>query len=102
MPTPRVDKNEARAILAECLASYRAMTYPELALRVDTVETAEIRAPSGVQYQLEVQFFWDSKPNHEVRVIGSVDDGGWRAFVPVTDDFIRAPDGTFVGEQPAD
>lgn len=33
-----------------------------------------------------------------IRVIGSIDDGGWRAFRPLSDDFIRAPDGTFVGE----
>jgi hypothetical protein len=28
----------------------------------------------------------------------AVDDGGWRAFVPVTDDFMIAPDGSFVDE----
>jgi hypothetical protein len=28
----------------------------------------------------------------------AVDDGGWRAFVPVTDDVMIAPDGSFVGE----
>ena len=93
-----MDTDEARSVLTEHLASYRALTYPELAGRVDTVETAEHRAPSGVEYQLEVQFFWDSKPNRDVRVIALVDDGGWRAFVPLSDDFILAPDGTFVGE----
>lgn len=93
-----MDTDEARSILTEHLASYRVLTYSELAGRVDTVETAEVRAPSGVEYQLEVQFYWDSKPNREVRVIGSVDDGGWRAFVPLSDDFILAPDGSFVGE----
>jgi len=93
-----MDTDEARSVLTEHLASYRALTYPELAGRVDTVETAEVRAASGVEYQLEVQFLWDSKPNRDVRVIGSVDDGGWRAFVPLSDDFILAPDGAFVGE----
>jgi hypothetical protein len=24
----------------------------------------------------------------------SIDDGGWRAFLPLTDDFIIAPDGS--------
>jgi hypothetical protein len=28
----------------------------------------------------------------------SIDDGGWRAFLPWTDSFIIAPDGSFVGE----
>ena len=27
-----------------------------------------------------------------------VDDGGLRAFVPLTEDFIMAPDGSFIGE----
>jgi hypothetical protein len=51
-------------------------------------------------YSLEIQFFWDAKPDGAVRVIGSIDDGGWRAFRPLSDDFIRAPDGTFAGDNP--
>jgi hypothetical protein len=31
-------------------------------------------------------------------VIVNVDDGGFRAFVPLTADFIVGPDGSFVGE----
>jgi hypothetical protein len=33
-----------------------------------------------------------------VHVLGAIDDGGLRAFVPLCDDFIMAPDGSFVGE----
>lgn len=93
-----MDTDEARAILTQHLASYRALSYEALVTRVHTIETADIQAPSGVQYQLEVQFLWDAKPKENVRVIGSVDDGGWRAFVPVTDAFIRGSDGRLVGE----
>ena len=28
----------------------------------------------------------------------AIDDGGLRAFAPLSDDFIMAPDGSFVGE----
>jgi hypothetical protein len=31
-------------------------------------------------------------------VLVNVDDGGWRAVAPLTQTFIRAPDGLFVGE----
>jgi hypothetical protein len=31
-------------------------------------------------------------------MVGAIDDYGWRAFVPLTDDFIMAPNGSFVGE----
>jgi hypothetical protein len=30
--------------------------------------------------------------------VGSIDDGGWRAFLPLTDGLVVAPDGTIVGE----
>ena len=33
-----------------------------------------------------------------LQVMVSVDDGGWRAFAPLSVDFIRGPDGSFVGE----
>lgn len=62
-----------------------------------------LRSPDSIRsgrvaYQGEVQVFWDDKPNGAIRVMASIDDGGWRAFVPLTADFILAPDGTFVGE----
>jgi hypothetical protein len=31
-------------------------------------------------------------------VLGSIDDGGWRAFKPLCRDFIKAPDGSAVKE----
>ena len=33
-----------------------------------------------------------------LRVMGSIDDGGWRAFVPLTQSFIMACDGSLVDE----
>ena len=51
-----------------------------------------------MSYQGEIRVFWDAEPDGAIRVMASIDDGGWRAFVPLTEDFILAPDGTFVGE----
>jgi len=31
-------------------------------------------------------------------MMGGIDDGGLRAFMPLCDDFIIAPNGRFVGE----
>jgi hypothetical protein len=94
-----VNKVEAKAILATELDKLCACSYEELVGRLlDTQETLELTAPSGVWYQIELQAFWDDKPGGNLRVIGAIDDGGWRAFVPVTDGFILAPDGSFVGE----
>jgi len=34
-----------------------------------------------------------------MRVFISIDDGGWQRIIcPITDDFIIAPDGSFIGE----
>jgi hypothetical protein len=93
-----VDKGEAKEILAAHLARYRGLTYAELVRRLKTVDTEEITGPSGTVYQLEVQFFWDNRPNGNVRVIGAIDDGGISWLVPLSGDFIMAPDGSFVDE----
>ena len=53
---------------------------------------------SGTVYQLEIQAVWDGRKGGDLRVMGSIDDKGWRAFAPLISDFIVRPDGTFVGE----
>jgi hypothetical protein len=95
-----MDKKEARSILAEHLAHYRSRSYAELAAwtRERRVDTPEITSSTGNRYQVEVQFFWDDKADGDVRVCASIDDGGIRAFLPLTDSFILSPAGKFVGE----
>lgn len=96
----RMDKKEALSILAEHLARYRSRSYAKLAswARQHRIDTPEAAGPSGTRYQIEVQFFWDGKPEGDVRVGASIDDGGIRAFFPLTGSFILRPEGKFVGE----
>ena len=93
-----MDANEARTILKERLARYREYPHEQLAQLVGSVEVEERRGQAGTPYQLEFEFVWDARPGGNVRVIGGIDDGGLRAFFPLTDAFIKAPDGSFVGE----
>jgi hypothetical protein len=93
-----MDTAEARRILAECLARYRALSYAQLVAKIDHVECEQIGEPGRKFWQMEFQVVWDSQPNGDVRVLGSIDDGGWRAFTPLTDDFVKASNGEFVGE----
>ena len=94
-----VDKAEALQILRSYLEPYRNRKYADLAALVGQEPvTRDVTAASGARYQLEIQAIWDDGPGGDVRVIGSVDDGGWRSFAPLGDDFIMAPDGSFVGE----
>lgn len=93
-----MDKAEASQVLRVQLEPWRRCTYAELARKVGHSQRFELNGPSGVWYQGHIRMYWDDEPDGAVRVIGSIDDGGWRAFAPLTDSFILGSDGTFVGE----
>ncbi len=93
-----MDREKAMAVLAEQLERYRTKSYTELKDLLGQVDAYEVATADGFAYQIEIQVFWDSKPDGDIRVIGAIDDGGWRAFSPLSDDFIITPDGAFLGE----
>ena len=93
-----MDDREAKAILEHQLSHYRKMSYAELASLIDNPSAFGVRGPSGTLYGVEVEVFWDREPGKELRVIGSIDDGGARFTKPLSEDFIMREDGTFVGE----
>jgi hypothetical protein len=97
-----VDEVEARSILQQTIQRLRSLSYAELVDQyLGEVDAFEITADSGVEYQIEVEAFWDDprKPNQALRVIAAIDDGrGWRSLSPLTDSFILTPDGSFIGE----
>ena len=93
-----MDTEEARTLLRTELARYRAKRYDELVTLIKSQEHREIVDASGTAYQLEIYAFWDAKPNDVLRVSAAIDDGGIRAYFPMTDDFLIAPSGKFVGE----
>jgi hypothetical protein len=90
---------EALALLDREIQAYRGETYAQLADRIPDGDVhSDVVGESGVSYQVEITFLWESVPEGNVLVIGSIDDGGWRAFAPLSRSFIKAPDGTCVGE----
>ena len=95
-----MDKKEARAILAAEIKRLRKESYAELCNRQERKdpEVKEIKGESGTKYGLEIECIWDGPKNGNLRVMCWIDDGGWRAFMPLGDSFIMAPDGSFVGE----
>jgi hypothetical protein len=93
-----LDKEEARAVLAEELRKYRNQSYRSLQRLLSDVDAYCVAGPSGTEYQIEVQAVWDGHPHENLRVMASIDDGGWRAFVPMSDGFILSASGEFVGE----
>jgi hypothetical protein len=90
--------NEIAYALVDAELRLRMLPYSKLAAMVGTNENKEIVGNDGNTYQLEIDVFWDNTKPGDVRVMAAVDDGGWRAFKPLTRDFIMRPDGTFVGE----
>jgi hypothetical protein len=94
-----MNRKEATALLDAELAMVREQTYEDLTRRLSApaVHVERVGA-SGTKYQIQIECFWDNRPGGNIRVMGSIDDRGWRAFIPVARDFIKAPDGWFVGE----
>lgn len=86
-----MDKQEAKAILAVQLVNYRGRSYTELQKLLKSQDTFELTGDSGARYQLEFYAVWDVNPGGNLRVCGCIDDGGVRAFFPLTADFIAAP-----------
>ena len=93
-----MDKTEAKKILSQHLEQYRKRSHSELTQLIDQPETLTVTGVSGTQYGLEFEAFWDHQRGQDLRVIGSIDDGGWRALSPLSEDFIMRNDGSFVGE----
>jgi hypothetical protein len=87
----------ALSLLHAAMLEYRALSYDELARRVDADDHRDITGPDGRTYQLEVQVIREGRGPGPLHVFGSVDDGGWRAFKPLTVGFLMRPDGTRVG-----
>ena len=94
-----MDKDEAQGLITKELQRWRARSYDDLVTFIKSSSvTAEVLGDSGVCYQLEMQFFWDDKKRGHIRVCAAIDDGGMLAFMPLTDCFIMASDGSFVDE----
>jgi hypothetical protein len=78
----------------------RTLSYDDLVRRVDQTEHRTMESADGKPLILETQVFWDDREQRNVRVIVDVWDPAKRvSFGSIAkDDFIRAPDGSFLGE----
>ena len=88
-----MDREEALSLLNVKLDQYRNLSYAELSAKIGDEEFPEVVGPTGTKYQIEIQIRWDHKPDGDVRVMGTIDDGTFRgAFMPVCSDLIVRPD----------
>ena len=88
-----MDTGEALALVEGVLAVLEQEPYEDLVRRVesDPLLVTQRTGASGTEYQIEVSFLWDGAPRGHVRVMASIDDGGWRTFVPLTRSFVKGP-----------
>jgi len=89
---------EAIQLLDTALDEFGRQSYADLVRRIERDPKAEPVCfepvgASSTRYQLEIDVFWDHSPGGAVRVMGSIDDGGfWRSVAPLTRSFIRHED----------
>ena len=84
---------EAKSLLANELRALAGCSFDELVSMIGHDEVKTIIGRSDVSYQIELNVFWDSKPGENLHIIGSIDDGDWRAFLPLTESLIMNPMG---------
>ncbi len=96
-----MDKTEALKILHSELIKLRIKSYDEMTAMIGKTMIYESIGPTGIQYQIDVQVFWDDprQPEGNIRVLASIDDGGFISSIkPLSMDFIMSPNGDFIGE----
>jgi hypothetical protein len=87
-----VDNEEARVILDAELADFDKRSYDELVSLIGVPKvTKTVEGRPSRRYQVETRVVWDAKKGGDVRVLGRIDDGGWRAFLPLSTSILKSP-----------
>jgi hypothetical protein len=83
------------------MARYAERPRADLARLIGETDAFEILGPGGVAFQVEVNAFRDDEPGGTIRVLGSIDDGGFlSSFRPMSDGFLVDADGAVEMEDP--
>lgn len=89
-----MNRREAARLLRHELTSYARRSRADLTDLIGRVEAYSVEGASGVTYQVEIEAHWDSETGGTIRLLGTIDDGGFRSsFSPTTDDFLMDADG---------
>jgi hypothetical protein len=92
-------EQEAAAWLAAETERLRRLSYNDLLALESQQEHGTMETADGRTLGLETQIFWDDRQRQNLRVMVDVWDRSKRISRSIVkEDFIRAPDGSFVGE----
>lgn len=83
-----------RSLLDAAMLEHQSKSYDALAGAIGQVHVRTERGSDGRDYEIEIEAEWDDQPGGAVRVVGAIDDGSYRPFLPISAEFIVAPDGS--------
>ncbi len=76
---------DAEKTLARVVQDYAEKPYAYWRERVEGDSIiVEPQSELAIQYQMEIQVFWDDKAEGDIRVMFAIDDGGVRSLIPLT------------------
>ena len=93
-----MDPIEALAALSIEAMKFAGRSHQELSSLVDEPVHLRVVGPNGGEFQVEISAVWDDKHGQTLRLFFSVDDGGIRAFMPLTRGALVPPGAAFDGE----
>ena len=86
-----MNKEEYKTVLEKIMAEYKKFSYSFWRDNIKSIISFEGKY-NDQDYQVEIQAVWDDRPGGDIRVLFSIDDGGWRAYFPVGSDIILSKD----------
>ena len=93
-----MDKVEARKLLEAYLQELKRETRDELLRYIRDPRCVTVTGADGTEYQIEFESVWDSVPDGDLRIIASIDDGGFfSAIRPVSSSFLVTREGNIIG-----
>ena len=85
--------------MAAEIERWREVPYDDLVRHVGEALHVNVQDKEGKVWIRETQLFWDDRKRRNIRVMVDVWDPGRRVSRSTAiDDFLRAPNGSFVGE----
>jgi hypothetical protein len=92
-------EQEAAAWVTTEIERLRSLGYADLLALEGQRKHRPMETNDGQSFGLETRIFWDDRERQNIRVMVDVWDPAKRLSRSIVrDDFIRAPDGSFVGE----
>ena len=82
-------KEEYLEILNPIIKEYEKFSYEFWEQHLNSVISFEVHSKNNQDCQIEINSCWDDKPNETIRINFSIDNGGFRAYFPVTESIIK-------------